>query len=96
MSHFLDPRYKGGIIFALDEARYKDITIAATQTILEMPLGSPTSSAGSSPTTDPLNDSANEDASTSALKKFFSRNPIKPIEKNRSFTETKCEDALNS
>ena len=60
-----------------------------------MPLGSPTSSASSSPTTDPLNDSANEDASTSALKKLFGRNPIKPIEKNRSFTETKCKDALN-
>ena len=29
MSHFLDPRCKGAIIFAMDEARYKDVKIAA-------------------------------------------------------------------
>ena len=73
MSHFLDPRYKGAIIFAMDEARYEDVKIAAAQAILEMPrkdaLGSPTSSVSSSSPTDLLNDSADEDASTSALKK---------------------------
>ena len=52
MSHFLDPRYQGAIIFAMDEARYEDVKIAAAQTILEMSrkdaLGSSTSSASSS------------------------------------------------
>ena len=58
-------------------------------------LGSPTSSASSSPPTDLLNDSfADEDASRSALKKLYGRNTTKPIEKNRSFTEAKCEVAL--
>ena len=57
-------------------------------------LGSPTISASPSPPTDLLNDSADEDASTSALKKFYGRNPNKPIGKNRSFTEAKCEVVL--
>ena len=61
MSYFLDPRYKGAIIFTMDEARYEDVKIAAAQVILEMPrkdaLGSPTSSASSSSPTDLLNDS---------------------------------------
>ena len=98
MSHFLDPRYKGAIIFAMNEARYKDVKIAAAQGILEMPrkdaLGSPTSSASSSPLTDLLNDFADNDASTSALKMLYGSNPTKPIEKNCSFTEAKCEVAL--
>ena len=98
MSHFLDPRYKGAIILAIDEARYEDVKIAVAQAILKMPrkdaLGSPTSSASSSPPTDLLNDSADEDASMSALKKLYGCNPTKPIEKNRSFTEAKCEVAF--
>ena len=36
ISHFLDPRYKGAIIFGMDEARYEDVKIAATQAILEI------------------------------------------------------------
>ena len=98
MSHFLDPRYKGAIIFTMDEARYEDVTKAATQPILEMSrkddLGSPTSSTSTSPTTDPLNDSADEDALRSALKKLYGHNPTKPILKNRSLTEAKCDVAL--
>ena len=98
MSHFLDRRYKGAIIFAMDEARYEDVKIAAAQAIFEMPrkdaLGIPISSASSSPPTDLLNDPADEDASTSTLKKLYGRNPTKPIEKNCSFTEAKCEVAL--
>ena len=43
---------------------------------------------------DLLNDSADEDASTSALKKLYGRSPTKPIEKNCSFTEAKCEVVL--
>ena len=72
MSHFLGPRYKGAINFAIDEARYEDVKKAASQAILIMrrkdALGSPTSSTCLSPTTDPLYDSADEDASRSALK----------------------------
>ena len=97
MSHFLDRRYKGAIIFAMDEARYEDVKIAALA-IFEMPrkdaLGIPISSASSSPPTDLLNDPTDEDASTSTLKKLYGRNPTKPIEKNCSFTEAKCEVAL--
>ena len=98
MAHFLDPRYMGAIIVAIDEARYEDVKIAAAQAILEMPrkdaLGCPTGSASSPSPTDLLNDSADEDASTSALKKLYTRNLTKPIEKNHSFIEAKCEVAL--
>ena len=87
MSHFLDPRYKGAIIFAMDEARYEGVKITAAQAILEIPrkdaLGSPTSSASSSRPMDLINGSADEDSSTSALKKLYGRNLIKPIENNR-------------
>ena len=51
MSHFLDQRYKGAIIFAIDEARYENVKKATTQAILEMrrkdALGTPTSSTSS-------------------------------------------------
>ena len=91
-------RDKGAIIFAMDEASYEDVKKAAAQAILEMPrkdaLGSPTSGTGSSPPKNLLNYSADKDASMSALKKLHGRNPTKPIEKNRSFTEAKCEVVL--
>ena len=98
MSRFLDPRYKSAFFFAMDEARYEDVRIAATQTILEMrrkdALGSSTSSASSSPPMDPLNDSADKDDSTSSLKKLYGRNPTKPIEEKCSCTSAKCDVAL--
>ena len=97
MSHFLGLRYKGAIIFAIDKARYEDIKKAATQAILEMyrkdDLRSPTICISSSPTTDPLNGTADEDASRSALKKLYGRISTKPIERNCSFTDAKCEVA---
>ena len=83
ISHFLDPRYKGAIIFVIDEERYEDVKIADNKAILAMcrndALRSPTSSTSSSPTMDSLNVSADEDASRSALKKLNGRSPTKSI-----------------
>ena len=82
----------------MDEAKYQDEKIAATQATLAMRrndhLGGPTSSTSSSPTMSPLNDSADEDASTSALKKLYGCNPTNTISKSRSLTEAKCDVAL--
>ena len=98
ISHFLDPRYKGANIFAMDEARYEDVKKAATQAILEMrrkdALGSLTSSTSSSSTTGPLNDSADDDALRSTLKKLYGHNPTKPILKYSSLTGAKCDGLI--